>query len=259
MRYAFKVFLLMVAGCTLFGLAGCSRQSTTDFTPYPGDAGTVRLTLAATPLTFTTADGITVTITAVQAHVAAVAAATADSATRAALRAHTHEGEEGASAGSGGTARDDPNREPADALPLVPATLALGRTLDLTGESEMGALVLRAGNPGGWNLTLEAGSDAGVAVPPLELRGRVASTGFDVPLHLALDETATLAVTGVPDVVAGGLATARLTLDLAQLLAGLDLAGLAASGEVAIDADHHDALHQVEENLATVARLASRR
>lgn len=149
MNRSIRLFSLVLAMSCI--LSGCSRQSTTDFTPYPSNQAVVRLALAPAEKEITLSSKVELkldevrigmqTITPIEPSAGAVSPN---------VRAHTN-AEESATQETPPSI-DDPNVESGDNRPLVPISLAVNAAVSLLEPRTFGSASLRAGAATGWKL-----------------------------------------------------------------------------------------------------------
>ncbi|RCK79066.1 MAG: hypothetical protein OZSIB_0408 [Candidatus Ozemobacter sibiricus] len=241
-RWLAAVALLAMVGASL---SGCSRQSVTDFTPYPAMQAPVQLVLALGPASFTV-DGQPVQVDRVKVYVKAVRLAvtggTARTSRRAALVAHaTEDGHDHHGHGTGDESAetaafpDDPNRLPADDRPLVPEVVAVEKVCDLATPTIVAEMAVRAGVAPIWELHLSPGDLQ--ALEPLSLlaEGTIGSGAQVVPWRLELDHEQHLTFPTGSALPAGAGPRHRLRLLPAHWFEGIGLWQMAQSGPVTID------------------------
>lgn len=241
-RWLAAVALLAMVGVSL---SGCSRQSVTDFTPYPAMQTPVQLVLALGPASFTI-DGQPVQVDRVKVFVKAARLAVpggmARASGRAALVAHaTEEGHDHHTHGTGEESAEtaafpeDPNRLPTDDRPLVPEVVAVEKACDLATPTIVAEMAVRAGVAPIWELHLSPGDLQ--AAEPLSLlaEGTIGSGAMVVPWRLELDDEQRLNFPAGPALAAGAGPRHRLRLLPARWFEGIGLWQMAQAGPVTID------------------------
>ncbi len=248
-------------------LNGCSRQSVTDFTPYPAMQVPVQLVLALGPASFTV-DGQPVKVSRVRVFVdaasLAVAGGTARAAARASLVAHStgdghdhHDHDMGSTANDGAGGPDDPNRLPPDDRPLVPETIAVQKAYDLTTPVVVAEMSVRAGVTPSWEVRLSPGDVQ--ADEPLSLlaEGTIGSGDAVVPWRLELDQAQHLIFPAGSALSAGQGPRHRLRLLPAHWFDGVGLWQLARTGPVVIDHRKSDAQARCGANVRAAVEMTS--
>ncbi len=141
---------LLVIAISLF-LSGCSRQSTTDFTPYPSNQAAVRLALAPAEKEVILSTGVELSLNEVQIGFQTITP-TDDfaGAVSPSVRTHTHEEEESTEETT--QPIHDPNVEPGDARSLVPILFTINTAVSLLDTQTFGTAALRAGAAVGWKV-----------------------------------------------------------------------------------------------------------
>ncbi len=227
-------------------LHGCSRQSATDFTPYPAQRGTALLQVLLDPSDFTLSDGTGIRILEAKAAINAAALTNPEILLKASIAAH--EGEEEGEVETGTPAVPDSNREGGDSRLLVTGGLDVNRTIDLLQPSNLGSLEIREGTNSGWMLSCATGTGDPTATFSLLIRGVVTSGTVTASLSVLIDEPFGLAL-GSGDPIYAGQTFVPPRLDPRNWFEGFNLGGLIASGPIVIDEDHHELVHEFLERL----------
>jgi hypothetical protein len=262
--YGKRPFSSFLSACVLLLavvllLPGCSRQSVTDFTPYPANQGTVILALHEISPQFITASGVEILLNSVTLGVGQVTPTVATIGQKsAALRAEEHDHDhdhahEDAAATSTATAAatggSGENQAGADNRPLVPVVLAVNRPVNLLEETILGSLSLRSGAETGWKLALTP-MWLGDATGSLRVTGTVKKGTLESSLTILVPEALTLEFTAHSAVPSGSAQERALKLDANVWFRDLPLDVLVGSGPILIDHDHHEVLHPFVQNVS---------
>lgn len=211
-------------------LGGCSRQSVTDFTPYPSQQIAVSLGLHAIPAGFSGPDGVIVSFDRLVFGVAAAGVSDPAATGRAALQGHSHE-TDGREQSEPAGVSDDPNVAVADDRPLTETTFPVGRSVDLLQDQTLGVLSIRSGAETGWDVFLApVSSDAEAS--SVFLTGTARHGNASSSLRVRITDPFRLSFP-----LRGSASEIELQLAPETWFDGIPLAQLAGSGPIEIGED----------------------
>lgn len=244
-RFSCVCLFLMALVIGSLMLNGCSRQSATDFTPYPSAQGVVQLGLSPAEQVLTLESGVQVNLTRVEIGWGSIAPTeSSGGAVSAAIiphteeHAHTEEGSETA----GTSAVDDPNVEAGDARPLVPLSVPVNAPVNLLEECVFGLLNLRSGVETGWKVTcIPQLTDLGTV--SILVTGTASLNGQQSNLRVLVEDPFEVVFATRAAVVAGVTEHVGLHFHVGEWFENLGLENLVGQGDILIDEDHAD-LHE---------------
>ena len=238
------LFLMALLVVSLM-LKGCSRQSTTDFTPFPSSQSVVQLGLAPAEQVLTLESGVQVNLSRVEIGWGSIAPIeSSGGAVSAALAAHTeedsHTEESGETAGT--SAVDDPNVEAGDSRPLVPLSVPVNTAVNLLEECIFGVLNLRSGVETGWKVTcIPQLTDLGTV--SILVTGTANRNGQQSNLRVLVEDPFEVVFATRAAVAAGVTEHVGLHFHVGEWFENLGLENLVGQGDILIDEGHAD-LHE---------------
>lgn len=239
-----RLVLVVLAGVLVPGFLGCSRQSVTDFTPYPASQGVVRLGSHAIPASFTLSDGVVVNLERLEIGMTSIGPVDETVGQKSAsVLAHTHEEETTSTTDStSGTATGDSNRESGDSRVLVPLGIPVGGFVNLLEERGYGDLALRADTTTAWKMRCEAYAHT-LGTASLILTGTIASGGLISSLTAVIADPFEVTFDSGQKVPAVAVLNQEFGFHAATWFDGLGLSAAIGSGPILID-EEHAALHE---------------